>query len=279
MPFFDTPEPISATIRLDLGSVRITGGKRVDTVVEVRPSNDRRESDVRAAEQTQVTYSDGELQVRAPKQRSLFGRGGSVDIMVELPAGSRVHGTAAMADFRCRGRLGECGFRTSYGDIELDQAGALQLTTAYGDVTVERATGPAEVTTGSGAVRIGGIDGTAVIKNGNGDTEIGEVTGGLRLKAANGGISVDRALAVVVARTANGDIRIGEVARGSVELESAYGELEIGIRRGTAAWLDVHSNHGTLHSRLGSFAGPAESDETVEVRARTGYGDILVRHA
>ena len=38
MPTFDTPEPISATIDLAVGDVRISAGDRLDTVVEVHPA-------------------------------------------------------------------------------------------------------------------------------------------------------------------------------------------------------------------------------------------------
>ena len=52
MPIFETPEPISATIDLAVGDVRITASDRHDTVVDVRPSDASHEPDVRAAEQT-----------------------------------------------------------------------------------------------------------------------------------------------------------------------------------------------------------------------------------
>ena len=130
------------------------------------------------------------------------------------------------------GRLGECRYKTGIGDIQLDQAGAVQLRTGVGDITVERADGDAELTTGSGSVRIDRIDGTAVVKNSNGDTWIGEVTGDLRVNAANGRISVDRARATVAAKSANGDVRLGEVAHGAVLAQTAFGKVEIGIRDG-----------------------------------------------
>jgi DUF4097 and DUF4098 domain-containing protein YvlB len=62
-----------------------------------------------------------------------------------------------------------------------------------------------------------------VVKNSNGDTTIGAVTGDVRVRAANGAISVDRAGAGVDAKSSNGSIRLGEVARGSVVLETANG--------------------------------------------------------
>ena len=49
MPTFDTPTPISATIDLGLGDVRITAGDRATTVVDVRPSDPSNDGDSRAA--------------------------------------------------------------------------------------------------------------------------------------------------------------------------------------------------------------------------------------
>jgi len=123
------------------------------------------------------------------------------------------------------------------------------------------------------------IGGAAVIKNSNGDTVVGEVTGDLRVKSANGRISVDRAHASVIAKTANGNIRIGEVMRGAIVLETAAGELQVGIREGTAAWLDVSSHHGRVRNSLDEADSPEQSEATVEIRARTSYGDIKIDRA
>jgi DUF4097 and DUF4098 domain-containing protein YvlB len=145
-------------------------------------------------------------------------------------------------------------------------------------VTVDRIAGRAEIT-GSGQVRIRQIDGGAVIKNLNGVTWIGDIKGDLRCNAANGDITIDRALSAVMAKTANGAVRIGEVMRGSVELGTAYGELEVGIREGTAALLDVRSQFGSVRNLLTASDGPEPSDQRVEVRARTSFGDIVIRRS
>ena len=155
----------------------------------------------------------------------------------------------------------------------------MQLRTGVGDVTVDRAAGDAEVTTGSGAVRIDGIDGAAVVKNSNGDTWIGEVTGDLRVNAANGRISVDRAHATVAAKTANGDVRLGEVARGAVVAETALGKVEVGIRDGVAAWLDLNTRFGNVRNDLDAADRPGPGEDAVEVRARTSFGDITIRRS
>jgi Putative adhesin len=283
MPTFDTPEPISAVIELPVGDVRITASDRDDTAVEIRPSDESHEPDVRAAEQTRVEYSAGRLLVKAPRQRSLglglFGKPGSIDVTIGLPTGSDVYGDAAAVAFRGTGRLGECRVKTSAGDVQLEHTGPLEVNTGAGAIAVDRAAGPAEISTGSGRIRLGQIDGTAVIKNSNGDSWIGEVAGDLRVNAANGDISVGHADAGVTASTANGDVRVGELVRGSASLKTGMGEIEVGIHAGTAARLDVHTAFGQIRNQMDAADGPGPSDQAVEVRARTSYGDILIRRS
>jgi hypothetical protein len=288
MAVFATPEPVSVTIELNMGDVRIIASDRTDTVVEVSPRDDSKASDVRAAEQTRVEFSNGSLLVKT-MQRNVFyesarsiigpGRGGPVDVTIELPAGSQVQGDSGMGDFGGEGELGECRVKTGMGNIRLGHAGAAHLKTGMGNIVVDRSLGDVDVTTGSGDVRVGHVGGAAVIKNSNGDTVVGEVTGDLRVKSANGRISVDRAEASVMAKTANGNIRIGEVVNGAIVIETAAGELEVGIREGTAAWLDVSSRYGRVRNSLDETDGPEQSEAKVEIRARTSYGDIKIHRA
>ena len=227
MSKFETPEPISVTLELGVGYVRIAASDRTDTVVEVRPSDQADESDVKAAQQVRVDYANGVLQVTGPKVRPFdFSRKTrSVDVSIELPSGSQVSAETQMGDFRCAGRLGECRFKTSAGNVRLERTGPLRLDTSAGHVTVGAVAGNAEISTGPGKVQI------------------------------------------------------GEVTRGSVVLETAMGDLEIGITEGTAAWLQVNTGFGHVHNQLESATRPGESDETVEVRGRTAYGDITIRRS
>ena len=106
---------------------------------------------------------------------------------------------------------------------------------------------------------------------------VGVADGDLSLSAANGNIAVDVARASVGAKT--GDVRLAEVERGSVVLETHAGDLEVGIRDGTAAWLDVSTTMGKVHNALNTADAPEPSDETVELRARTSVGDVVIRRA
>ncbi|MGC9442428.1 DUF4097 family beta strand repeat-containing protein [Streptomyces sp. WG5] len=278
MPSFDTPEAISATARVEAGSIQFAAGDRVETVVEVRPRDPGKDLDVRTADQTEVTYANGELTVRTPKS-GLFGRTGTVDVTVELPTGSRVDLTGAWAQVLGEGRLGEVHVKVSSGDVRLDVTGPLKLTASHGSITVDRVEGAAEITTSSGSLRVGLLDGPAVLKNSHGTTTVGAATGELRVSGANGDIDIARAEDSVTATTAHGTLRVADAVRGTVQLETSYGAIEVGVREGTAAWLDVHSGSGQVRNALTASETPHESDDTVKVRARTRHGNIDVRRA
>lgn len=282
MPTFDTPEPISVSLEIGVGDIRIVASDRTDTIVDVRPSDPAKRSDVTAAEQTRVEYANGRLLVKAPKgwrQWSFRGGGESIDVEIGVPVGSHVGGQAGVAALSCKGRIGECRYKVGAGDIRLDQAGPVQLKSGAGDISVDRAVGDAQITTGSGAVVIGSIDGAAVVKNSNGDTRIQEVTGDARVKAANGRIFIDRANAAVTAKTANGDVRLGEVARGAVVAETAFGTVEVAVRDGVPAWLDLNTRFGNVQNDLEASDRPEPGEDAVDVRARTSFGDITVRRS
>ncbi|MEU9295233.1 DUF4097 family beta strand repeat-containing protein [Streptomyces sp. NPDC048266] len=280
MPSFDTPEAISVTAHVEGGAIRFSAGDRVDTLVEVRPRDPKKDADVRAAERTEVTYAGGVLTVRTPKSSLLgLGRTGIVDVAVELPTGSRVDMTGAWAQVLGEGRLGEVSVQTSSGDVRLDTTGPLSLKASHGSIVVDRVEGAAEITTSSGRLRVGLLDGSAVLKNSHGTTTVGVATGDLRVSGANGDIEIGRAEGAVTATTAHGALRVAEVARDSVQLETSYGSIEIGVREGTAAWLDVSSDRGQVRNTLAASETPQETEETVKVRARTRWGNIDVRRA
>ena len=131
----------------------------------------------------------------------------------------------------------------------------------------------------SGRLSVRSVGGRAVLKNANGEVWIGDAAGDLRINTANGNISAGRATAPVTASTAMGDIRVGELVHGTVTLKSGAGRIEVGIRQGTAARLDLHTSYGRVVNELDTTGGPADSDDRAEVKARTGFGDILIHRS
>ncbi|GAA3300591.1 DUF4097 family beta strand repeat protein [Dactylosporangium vinaceum] len=281
MPTFDTPQPITVSLDLGVGHVRIFATDRADTVVEVRPTDPAEPSDVDTAAQVRTDLTGGTLRITGPRPRMFdFSRKTrSVELTVEVPRGSRVAGELQLGDFRCTGPLGDCRLKTGLGNVWVEQSGSLRVDTGAGDVTAGGVAGDAEIATGTGKVQLGTVDGAAVVKNSNGESAVEAAGGDVRIRNANGRIAVGRAGAGVDAKTSLGDVRLGAVTRGSVITESALGDLEIGIAAGTAAWLEVNTGFGHVRNELTNTARPEPTDETVEVRGRTSYGDVIIRRA
>lgn len=280
MHTFDTPRPIKVTLELCVGDVRITAGPRADTVVVIRPSDERKDADARAAAGTEVEFADGKLLIKGQKRRRpLFGDHGSVDVSIELPEGSRLAGGLGMGGVRSTGGLGDCRLRTGMGDVHLEHTADLEVATGAGQVDVGHVSGRASVKSGSGTIRLGEIAGAAEVKTSNGDCHVDAVGGELKVLSGNGSIRVGSARSGVAARTGHGDIRIDEIVRNSVSIATGMGSLEVGVRAGTAAKLDLGTGIGRVEHDLTEAAGPAPTEQTVTLRARTGMGDVLVRRA
>jgi DUF4097 and DUF4098 domain-containing protein YvlB len=281
MPNFDTPQPISVSLEAMVANVTIAASDRSDTVVELRPSDPAKKADVTAAEQTLVECAGGVLTVKAPKswrQWTPLGGYESIEVRIELPSGSQLRAKVSVGSLRCTGGIGECHFRTGLGDIQLAEAGPLELKSGTGKVTVNLAVGHSEITT-AGAVRIGRAEGPLVVKNQNGDTWLGEAAGETRVTAANGAIAIEVAHTSVSAKSANGDVRVGEVAGGTVVAQSSLGAVEVGVRDGVAAWLDLETKFGTVENELGAAQRPGPGEEAVEIRARTSMGRIAIHRS
>jgi DUF4097 and DUF4098 domain-containing protein YvlB len=281
MSTFDTPPPVLVTVDLGFGNVVIAAGDRDTTVVEVVPSDGSNDEDRSAAEKTRVERTDDGLLIKAPKLRSWLSRsgGGSVDVAIALPAGSDVRGALGSADVSATGHLGDCRIKTGLGNLRLETAEAVHLRSGSGDIAVAHVTGQTDVVTGSGDVRLDELGARAVVKNSNGDTWVGDVAGDLRIRAANGDIEVERPHADVAATSANGDITVRNISSGLVVLETQIGDLDVSIREGTAAWLDVSARAGRVHNGLEAADGPDNVNDTVKVRARTTMGQITIRRA
>ncbi|MFJ6837308.1 hypothetical protein [Streptomyces sp. NPDC091209] len=179
MQTFDTPAPVSAVVDIPAGRIRFVAADLTGTTVEVLPADPSRSRDVKAAEQIRVAYGDGVLRIEAPEARNrVLGPSGSVEVRVQLPAGSRVEAKAAAAELRGVGRLGDVAFDGGHGSVELDEADSARLTGLDADITVGRLNGPAEISTQKGDIRITeAVRGTLTLSTLMGDITVGAARG------------------------------------------------------------------------------------------------------
>ena len=218
MQKFNTPAPIAAVLDIPAGRIQFIAADRADTAVEVLPADASKSRDVKVAEQTTVEYSDGVLRIQASAKNQILGSSGFIEVTVQLPAGSSVEAKAASAELRGVGRLGDVTFEGAHGEIKLDEAASVRLTTQAGDVSVGRLSGPAEISTGKG------------------DIQIAEAVHG-----------------TVVLRTQAGDVSVGAAAGVSASLDAgtSYGRIQNALRNTGAADLTIHAttDYGNIDAR------------------------------
>jgi hypothetical protein len=278
MPTYTTSTPIDLALHVSAGAIEIAAGDRGDTVVTVAPTNPAKEADRRGAEETTVEFDGQRLTVVTPKPRfTLIGPSESVDVRVELPTGSRLTAEISLGSVRTTGRLGATRVKAMSGGAHLDTTGDLWLRAGHGSASVVAADGSVEIVADHGQIRLGRITGDATLKASHGSVRIEESGGDLEAKLSYGDLEVTRALGSVVAKTAYGSIQLLEVSGGSVEAESGYGEVGVGVRAGVPAWLDLASKNGRVRNELEADSAPSGSEQAVSVRVRTQFGDINVR--
>jgi hypothetical protein len=259
---FPAEGPIRLALTLEFGSVRVRTADTGTVTARISPARASRRVDAEAAERTRVRFADGALEIRVPgATRRFFGSPGSVDLDLVVPTGSSLRVDAGYAEVEVIGTVDGCAVTTSYGDVRVDDTGRLDVDSQGGTVTAGRVAGPAKVSSTYGRIRIR------------------EVAGPADLATSSGDLTVTRATADVTARSAYGQISIGEQVRGNASLSGSYGTVTVGIPTGTAAYLDVRSDHGQVRTELERASEPRPDIERAAIRARTSYGDITIRRA
>ena len=283
MPTYSTPTPIDLAINLQVGAIEVIASDRTDTVVTASPTNPGNAGDRRAAEETKVNFDGHRLSITGPRvYLAWIGPGAktdSVDLRVELPTGSRLAAELSFGGARTSGRLGATRIKASGGSVEVDTTGDLWMRAGHGNATAARAEGSLEITADHGQIRVGTVTGDAILKASHGSIRIAESGGDLEAKLSYGDLEIAKALGSVAAKTAYGSVELLEISSGSIEVESGYGQITIGVHPGVAAWLDLSSKSGHVRNELAGDRAPEASEQTVAVRARTQFGDITIQRA
>jgi hypothetical protein len=177
--------------------------------------------------------------------KKFFSVGRDHTIRVTAPHGAEVDANVASADLKGRGRFGEVSVNSASGDVDFET-----------------------------------VDGRLGVNTASGDVEVGRVAGEAKINTASGDVILGEAATDVRVRSASGDQTVRSAASGKVELNSASGDVEVGIRSGSRVFVDLTSMSGDTKSELDLTDAPTSSDgPLVEVRARTMSGDITIRRA
>ncbi|WP_435737910.1 DUF4097 family beta strand repeat-containing protein [Cellulosimicrobium sp. PMB13] len=277
MPTFPTSRPVPVVVDVPFANLHVVAAERDDVVVTVSPTNDKSGS-VRAAEDVRVGRDGDAVTITYPgswKQFVLPFASGTADITVEVPVGSELRGKTG--SLYAEGTLAAVDMTLSAGNVRVDDVDRLTLKVSAGSVAARRVTGALDVRVSAGSVLVDEVAGTGTIRASNGTTTVGAVTGSLEVQGAHADIAVSRVHGTLTAKSAHAGIRVTSLESGAVTLTSSFGSIEVGVPAGTAAYLDVSSENGSVRNLLTPTEGPVDDEATAEIHASTGYGDVVVR--
>lgn len=261
-----TTIPLSGPIRLNMqvghGTISVSAVEGLpEAVVRLTP----REAAPDVLDRFTVEMRGATLDVTGPRQGGLsdiiggWRRGHqSVDVRVEVPAGTPVKVATASEEVTLTGTFGDADVASARGDVAVD--------TVDGDLRLRY---------GHGNCRVGSVTGSASLSSGSGTAHFGEVGGTLDCKAGSGEIVADRVGGSVRTRAGSGSAVIG-VAYGDIDVTFGRGPVSVGLPAGVSARVDLTTGTGQVYSDL-PVEQAAASERTISVRVRTGSGDIRLQ--
>ena len=285
MPGFETPGPISATIDVVVGDVRVAasdrhGHRRRGAARATPPAR----ADVTAAEETRVEFAGGHLAGQAHDgagaRSARSATPGPSTCWSSCPRARASAATRRWGRSAAPGPLGDCRLKTAPATSRSTMRRPSSLKIGAGDVTwsARAATpssppAPARSAPARSAARPRSRTPTATPGS-------DEVAGDLRIRSANGDIAVGLAHATVGAEDGQRrrPRRRGRARRRWSRRPAPARSTSASPTATPRGWTSTPAS-GTWTTRSRPAARPAPGEETVEVRARSGLGDITIRRA
>ncbi len=275
----DIPAGARLIVQNVLGDVRLRGAEGT-TQMRVHAEGTIRAEKPEQAEMTAESWSPV-IEQRGDVVFVRLARAGkfaSADVDITVPVGTSVEIQSTAGDVLVEGTRAPVSVESASGDILVREAtGRVRLISASGDVSVEQSeTESIDMQTQSGDIHCESCTCTG--------------TEGLRARTASGDLVARQLTAKQVSLTsASGDIRLefGTAFSGEAHLQTASGDVTVGLPHGSACTIRVISTDGEVQNHLGialtrnergewegTFGASAEMGTLV---ARTIRGDVILR--
>ncbi|HXY42900.1 MAG TPA: DUF4097 family beta strand repeat-containing protein [Acidimicrobiales bacterium] len=252
---FPASGPLKADLELAAGIVEVELSATDDVRVQLEPLERDNEAVRDLIANASVSCQGSRLEVRVPKRRL---RDFSLRLRVLVPPASSTRIRTASADVVCSGPVGTFDARTSSGDVTVkDTCDTAMISTASGDIRLAEVLGEVELQTASGDVVTRSIGGRASVTTASGDVRVTSVGHDCRL------------------RSASGDVAVGCAYEGDLSVNTASGDVRIGVGAGVGTWLDLITVSGDSQCTLAA-EGQGEGEADLRITCRTVSGDILV---
>jgi DUF4097 and DUF4098 domain-containing protein YvlB len=234
-------------VRVPVGTIEIYSGDAgvVELLVDATDADD-----------FEIFKTGDRISVRHPSRWRMRGR--SSRVVAHVPVGTDVEVNSASGEIRLIGNLGALRLHTASGDIEVGDAGSINVTIASGGLTC------------------GSISGDANISSVSGDCSVRLVGGRLEATLTSGDLRVLECDGDIAVGSTSGDVRIAQCCGSEISVRSISGDVRVGLPSG----IRVEAEISTLSGRA-SVPQPASASDTRDRRAvrlnlRTVSGDIRV---
>jgi hypothetical protein len=180
---------------------------------------------------------------------------------ITVPAGTHVSAVSWSGSVSVHGVHGDVESHTQSADIDVRDAGRLELETMSGDVTVQGAKGDAAIHTVSGNVSVAGVEG---------DLELETVSGDLGLR--------DVVAKQVRTHTTSGDVDFdGQILEaGHYEFNTHSGEIRLTLPPNVGAQLSISTFSGSIDSDFPITLRPGDHSESKRLNFTLGQGSARI---
>jgi DUF4097 and DUF4098 domain-containing protein YvlB len=242
---FEMPKEPRLLVSIPAGSIDVEAQPGTEAFVRLSPVVDDEESR-RVIERAHVELHGDELVVEVKDKWFRFGNHPEIRAEIRCPEGTSAKLQTASADIRTRGRLSDAKTHVASADVELER-----------------------------------VDGRLEAHSASGDVQVGFVRGDASVHSASGDLSIRRSDAAVEVRSASGDVTIEDAGGGPIRIQSASGDVRVGVREGRRVAVDVRTVSGEAQSDipLDGSGGDDGDAPLVEIKVNGVSGDVRIERA
>jgi DUF4097 and DUF4098 domain-containing protein YvlB len=244
---FDVGQRPSLDVRVPVGTIEIYAGDAGVVQLTI---------DANDVDEFEVFASGDRVTVRHPSRWGRRGRDSR--LVAHVPAGTDLEIQTTSGEVRLVGRHGVVGVHTATGDIQLGDAGRIDITTASGDL------GGGEV---DGDATISSVSGDCTLRHVGGRLEVALTSGDLRIDGCDGDVSVS---------STSGDVRVGRCGGSDIAVRSISGDIRVGLPSGIRVEASISTLSGRATLPDPAPAADAGDRRPVRLQLKTVSGDIRI---
>lgn len=232
--------------------------------------------DGESEERVEVRQDGHRISVEEPEHNH-FGIGWKdrgIRIEIVVPVRSDVSVVSGSAKVTIAGEVDDLEVKSGSGGLSIEHVrGRALLDRGSGQTKVDRIGAGARVRSGSGSTVVGELHGDVQFATGSGGLSVETFVGNLTSKAGSGDVRIRAARGDIRAASGSGDLEVGTFSSGSIDARTGSGSVAVRVPAGTPVWTDIVSGRPVENS-LPSVGAPAEGQDHVRLRARTGSGQV-----